>query len=137
MIHQRELLEIINGRNSTASTILPNLSKLNANIKIIASSKGLTGTIMAKKFKIPNTTTDENIILNDTEVDTIFITTRHNQHANQVLKGLERNKNIFVEKPLALNEQEPLNDITDAYQKSKSILMVGFNRRFSHHIFKK
>ncbi len=129
------IIGVIGAGNFTASTILPNLSKLNANIKIIASSKGLTGTIMAKKFKIPNTTTDENIILNDPEVDTIFITTRHNQHANQVLKGLESNKNIFVEKPLALNEQD-LNDITDAYQKSNSILMVGFNRRFSPHIQK-
>jgi polar amino acid transport system substrate-binding protein len=65
----------------------------------------------------------------------VLVSTRHNLHAECVIKCIENNKNVFVEKPLCLNEEE-LNKITELYNtkgitNENSILMVGFNRRFS------
>ena len=118
---------------ATGSTIVPSLKKLNANIKFIASSKGLSGTTLAKKHGIANSTTNYRDILADSEVDAVLITTRHGAHAAQVIEALEAGKHVFVEKPLALNFQE-LEAVDAAYQKANKTLTVGFNRRFSPFI---
>ena len=78
---------------------------------------------------------DYDLVLNDKEVDLVMITTRHNLHADMVIKALEKDKHVFIEKPLALNYEE-LQAIEDSYSKNSGTLMVGFNRRFSAHIQK-
>jgi predicted dehydrogenase len=110
--------------------ILPCLKNTTAQLKFISSSSGLSGTTLAKKYKIKNSTTDNNIIFYDSDVDLIIITTRHNSHAKLVIDSLHSGKNVFVEKPLALNEME-LNSIIEAYKISGKTLTVGFNRRFA------
>ena len=121
---------IIGAGNFTSAMILPCLKKTSANLKFIASSSGLSGTTLAKKYKISNSTTDNSIILEDKEVDLIMITTRHNSHSKLVVDSLQKGKNVFVEKPLALNIEE-LDQIIEAYNKSGKTLTVGFNRRFA------
>jgi len=127
---QKGVIGIIGAGNFTSSTILPNLSKLGANIKYIASSGGLSGTTQAKKHRIANSTSDYKEILQDEDVDLVFITTQHNMHAHMVLECIKANKSVFVEKPLALTLEE-LIKIEEAYGKSKSSVSVGFNRRFA------
>lgn len=129
------VIGIIGAGNFTKMTMLPALKKLNANFKIIASQGGVSGNSVAKKYNFSLSTTDYKEIFKDSEVDIVMITTRHNKHASMVIDALEANKNVFVEKPLALNENE-LNEIITAYNKSNSTLTVGFNRRFSPHILK-
>ena len=124
------VIGIIGAGNFTSAMIVPTLSKLGANIRYIASSKGLSGTLLAKKYGIGYSTTDFSEILNDSNTDSIIITTRHNQHAKQVLEGLSAEKHVFVEKPLAINIED-LNDIFDCKQKTEKTVTVGFNRRFS------
>ncbi len=127
---QKGVLGIIGAGNFTGSTIVPNLKKLKAPIKYIASSKGLSGTILAKKHGITHSTTNYRDILNDAEVDAVLITTRHGAHATQVIEALNAGKHVFVEKPLALTFDE-LDAVEAAYQKAHTTLTVGFNRRFS------
>ena len=127
---QKGLIGIIGAGNFTSAMILPSLKKCKANIKSIASSGGLSGTTMAKKYDIINSTTDYKTILEDDEIDLVFVTTRHNTHANMVCEVLEAKKHVFVEKPLALNYDE-LNKVVETYNKSNHKLMVGFNRRFA------
>lgn len=124
------VIGIIGAGNFTSAMIVPTLSKLGANIRYIASSKGLSGTLLAKKYGIGYSTTDFSEILNDSNTDSIIITTRHNQHAKQVLAGLSAEKHVFVEKPLAINIED-LNNILDCKQKTEKTVTVGFNRRFS------
>jgi predicted dehydrogenase len=121
---------IIGAGNFTSAMILPCLNNTTAQLKYISSSSGLTGTTLAKKYKIKNSTTDNNIILDDKDVDLVMITTRHNSHAKLVIDSLSAGKNVFVEKPLALNEDE-LNQIINVYKTSGKTLTVGFNRRFA------
>lgn len=124
------IVGIIGAGNFTSAMILPCLKKTPANLKFISSSSGLSGTTLAKKYKISNSTTDNSLILDDKDVDLVMITTRHNSHANLVIESLKSGKNVFVEKPLALNQDE-LDKIIEAYSLSGKTLTVGFNRRFA------
>ena len=69
-------------------------------------------------------------ILENIDINTVFIATPHNTHAAYTLQALKSNKNVFVEKPLAMDMAE-LEAIREQYESSSSSLMVGFNRRFS------
>jgi predicted dehydrogenase/threonine dehydrogenase-like Zn-dependent dehydrogenase len=127
---QKGVLGIIGAGNFTSAMILPSLKKCNAAVKYIASSGGLSGTTLAKKFSISNSTTDYTAILKDDSVDLVLVTTRHNLHAKMVAEVLEADKHVFVEKPLALNKDE-LNSILDVFQRHNKTVTVGFNRRFA------
>ncbi|RYE48828.1 MAG: dehydrogenase, partial [Sphingobacteriales bacterium] len=124
------VMGLIGAGNFTSAMILPSLKKAQANIKYIASSGGLTSTTLAKKFGITHSTTDYKSLLSDPVMDLVLITTRHNLHASMVIETLKANKHVFVEKPLALNNDE-LDEILAAYEVSKKTITVGFNRRFA------
>jgi len=115
--------------------ILPILQKRkDVNLVGVATARGITASSAAQKFGFAYSTTDYDKILDDELIDTIFIMTRHNLHAKFVLEALKRKKRVFVEKPLCLNSEE-LEQIKKLYNED-SVLMVGFNRRFSPFIKK-
>jgi len=122
---------IIGAGNFTKMTMLPNLKNSGAELRSIASAGGVSGTALAKKYKIAKSTTDYREILKDDEVELVLITTRHSQHAKMVIESLINDKHVFVEKPLALNQYD-LDQITKSYTGAKTVT-VGFNRRFSPH----
>jgi predicted dehydrogenase/threonine dehydrogenase-like Zn-dependent dehydrogenase len=129
---QKGAIGIIGSGNFTSSIILPSLKKAGANIKYIASAKGLSAKISAKKANIPYATSDYTEILNDSEVNAVLITTRHNLHAKMILDALDAGKHVYVEKPLCLSKIE-LSQIIGKYNEHGGKLSVnaGFNRRFS------
>lgn len=129
------VIGIVGSGNFTKMTMMPAFKDSGAHYKYIASNGGVTGTALAQKYGIANSTTDYKEILKDSEVDLVLITTRHNLHSSMVIETLKAGKNVFVEKPLALNNEE-LNQIIDAQKKSGKTITVGFNRRFSPHIQK-
>lgn len=134
----KAVIGIIGAGNFTKMTMLPALKGSGAGLKIISSLDGVESTTLAKKYGFASSTTDYKVILNDPEVDTVFITTRHNSHAQLVIESLQAGKHTFVEKPLALTQKE-LDSIIETFQivnrKSYIVnLTVGFNRRFSPHI---
>ena len=126
----KPVLGVIGAGNFTGSTILPRLKEVGAQIKCIASSKGLNGSIQAKKHSIEISTTDYNEILADSDINTVLITTQHGSHAMFVSKALENEMHVFVEKPLSTT-WEGLETIEKALEKSKGWVTVGFNRRFA------
>jgi len=119
-----------------SSVLIPAFTKKKVRLKSIVSNKGVTGLSVGRKFGFENTTTDPQSLLDDNEIDTIVVATRHDSHSQLVIDCLNSNKNIFVEKPLCINLEE-LSLIESALEKNNSnLLMVGFNRRFSPHIKK-
>lgn len=134
----RGVIGVIGAGNFTKMTMLPALKGSGAGLKYISSAGGVTGTALARKFGFAYSTTDYNQILHDPEVDTVFITTRHNSHSKFAIEALQAGKNVFVEKPLAINEEQ-LGKVTEAYDSIAAnstkipTLTVGFNRRFSPH----
>jgi predicted dehydrogenase len=128
-------MAIIGAGNFTQAMILPALKKAGAAMKYIVSSGGLSSTTLAKKYKIPNSTTDLPSVLEDNQVDGVLITTQHNLHAGMTIRSLKAGKQVFVEKPLALKPEE-LNEIISTVEETGNTVTVGFNRRFSPHAIK-
>lgn len=129
---------IIGAGNFTKLIVLPILKESDAKLIGISSSKGLSSSLAAKKFGFEYTTTDYTELLKDDKINTIFITTRHNNHSKLVIESLEAGKNVFVEKPLSINIEQ-LADVVKCCNKLAKEnrlpkLMVGFNRRFSPFI---
>lgn len=117
--------------------LLPNLPKNDPEVtcKGVMTTSGTTSKRVAERFGFEFCTSEETDLLGNSEINTVFIATRHDSHADYVLKALNAGKNVFVEKPLCLNEDE-LIQIEEIFasrvQRSASlILTVGFNRRFS------
>ncbi len=110
--------------------LLPNIPKNNQiTRKGILTNTGATSKRVAERFGFEYCTSDEKDILQNDDINTVFIATRHDSHAEYVLKSLQNNKNVFVEKPICLSPDE-LTQITNEYN-GKQHLLVGFNRRFS------
>jgi predicted dehydrogenase len=85
----------------------------------------------AKKFRFSYAASSVNDILDDPQLNTVAILTRHDSHAELIIKALKAGKNVFVEKPLAINNGQ-LAAVTKQLLKTESCLLtVGFNRRFS------
>lgn len=123
-------ISFIGAGSYAQGNLLPNIPK-NDNVSLVGvmTNSGTTSKRVAEKYKFEFCVTEEKDILND-KTNTIFIATRHDSHAEYVLKALRANKNIFVEKPICLNENE-LNDIISLQQEVQKPIMIGFNRRFS------
>lgn len=123
-------IAIIGAGNFAQGTILPSLKKSETAVKYIVSSGGISSTNLAKKYGVPYSSTDMEEVLTDEDINGVIITTRHNAHAFMSAKALRAGKQVFVEKPLALNEHE-LNEVIEAVKESGNSVTVGFNRRFS------
>ncbi|MDA0848647.1 MAG: bi-domain-containing oxidoreductase [Verrucomicrobia bacterium] len=130
-------VSFIGSGNYATSSLMPAFKKSGAKLINVASANGVSGMHAGRKFGFEKTTTDNDSIFQDTQTDAIIITTRHNSHADLVIKALDSGKHVYVEKPLCLKQKE-LIEIKAAYDKSKNkpIIMVGFNRRFSPQIQK-
>jgi predicted dehydrogenase/threonine dehydrogenase-like Zn-dependent dehydrogenase len=123
---------LIGAGSFATGTLLPAMQKVNGiELVGVCTATGVSAQHVAQKFGFHYATTDEKQILDDPEVNTVVIATRHHLHARQVIAALKAGKHVFCEKPLALNEEE-LREIVETYQKSPANrLMVGFNRRFA------
>ncbi len=129
-------VSIIGAGNFARMTLIPALKKVGKlQFRIICSAGGVSAVHSGEKFGFQVATSDEKEAFIDPETKAIFVLTRHDQHAPQVIKALRAGKHIFVEKPLCLTLEE-LKEIESVYsslitQDSSLILMIGFNRRFS------
>lgn len=123
---------LIGAGNFAQAVILPTIKKEQVVLHSVANLQGVNLITTSRKFGFQKIVSNAEEILSDKEVNTIIIATRHDSHAELVLKGLKSGKHVFVEKPLAINEEQ-LQAIKDAYISSQRHLMVGFNRRFSPH----
>jgi predicted dehydrogenase len=122
---------VLGAGNFARMILLPSLFRVpSVRAKTICSSGGVSAGHTGRKLGFEIATTDVDSVFADPEIDAVFVLTRHDQHARQVLGAIKANKHVFVEKPLCLTMDE-LNEIEQAYRKNSSLLMVGFNRRFT------
>jgi len=135
----KAIVGFIGSGNYATGVLIPAFSQAKAELKSVASSAGISSVHAGKKFGFSTVTTDSKEIIQDQDINTIVITTRHNNHAQFVCDALKSGKHVFVEKPLTLKREELKKVIAAHKAASKQgapLVMVGFNRRFSAHVQK-
>jgi predicted dehydrogenase/threonine dehydrogenase-like Zn-dependent dehydrogenase len=131
-------LAFIGAGSYAQGSLLPNVPHKDSDVvcKAVMTNSGTTSKRVAERFGFEYCTSDIKDILDNEDINTVFITTRHDSHAEYVLKSLRAMKNVFVEKPLCLKVDE-LTEIEQVYGEERTgeagQLMVGFNRRFAPH----
>jgi predicted dehydrogenase/threonine dehydrogenase-like Zn-dependent dehydrogenase len=119
------------GAGSFAQKFLIPFARQDGNLVSVVTSRGVTAKSVGEKFRFRAHSTDAHDVLADPAVNTVFIATRHDTHAAFAAAALEAGKNVFVEKPLAIHEDELAHVLEVAGRRSDCRLMVGYNRRFS------
>lgn len=122
---------VIGSGNFASRTLLPALSNTSAMLKSVVSAKGVSARQVAQRFNIVEAGTDSHVVIDDPDINTVFIVTRHNTHAKMVIEALKKGKHVFVEKPLALNREELAQIEQVLTEHPNQQLLVGFNRRFA------
>ncbi|MFW6155405.1 MAG: bi-domain-containing oxidoreductase [Planctomycetota bacterium] len=129
-------LGVIGAGNFAKSVLLPALAKTGGRIAYVADLNGAAAQHAASKFGAGTAVSDYRRILDDGDVDAVIIAVGHNLHSRFVCEALAAGKHAFVEKPLAMNDDQ-LAEVTAAADAAPDrMLMVGFNRRFSPHAAK-
>lgn len=125
---------IIGAGNFAKMTLVPAMKKAGFdNVVAVTSNGGLSARHLAERHDIAVVTSSVDDLLARDDLDTVFILSRHDSHAALTVKALNSGKHVFVEKPLALTNEE-LEQVLDALGSSERQLWGGFNRRHSECI---
>lgn len=136
----KAVIGFVGAGNYASRVLIPAFKEAGANLHTITTSGGINSVVHGDKNNFHKASTDTDAMLEDSEINTVAIVTQHGSHAHFVTKALEQGKNVFVEKPLAINHEQ-LANVKQAYNEQLSEnknarLMVGFNRRFAPQIQK-
>lgn len=137
---QRPVMGFIGAGNYASRMLIPAFKAAGAQFHTIATAGGINGVIHGQKAGFAEATTDTGAMLANPAINTVAIVTRHDSHARFVVQALQAGKNVFVEKPLAI-DFVGLDEVEAAYAAAHADgggpqLMVGFNRRFSPQVQK-
>jgi predicted dehydrogenase/threonine dehydrogenase-like Zn-dependent dehydrogenase len=122
----------IGAGNYASSMLLPHLQRAaDVSLAHVATTRSLSAFNAQRKFGFAAVSTDADAIVSDESLDAVFVVTRHSSHADLVCRGLRAGKAVFVEKPLALTDDQLDRVIETVRETGNDRLMVGFNRRFA------
>jgi polar amino acid transport system substrate-binding protein len=124
------VLGVIGAGGYVPAMLLPHFKAEGVEFSSIATASGISAHDVGKRFGFAYAVSSAEEVLEDARVNLVVIGTRHDMHAELARKALERDKHVFVEKPLALDDRE-LQSVIESAGSSAGKLMVGFNRRFS------
>ncbi|SFJ88184.1 inositol 2-dehydrogenase [Thermoflavimicrobium dichotomicum] len=89
----------------------------------------------ADKLGIPRVTGDYREILEDDEIDAVFVCSSTDTHVSIIMEAARAGKHIFCEKPISF-EMEQTKKALKSVKQAGVQLQVGFNRRFDHNFRK-
>jgi predicted dehydrogenase/threonine dehydrogenase-like Zn-dependent dehydrogenase len=112
--------------------LLPQLKAAGAEFRAVATASGVTARDAAERYDFAALASGADAVIEDPHVNLVVVATRHDSHADLARRALDAHKHVFVEKPLALDDEE-LDRVLEAASRSRGTLTVGFNRRFSPH----
>lgn len=117
--------------NFARAVLLPRFQKAaDVSLAGVSTATGMNARAVGERFGFGYATTDTPALLADPAVHAVVVATRHASHARLAAQALRAGKAVFVEKPLALDE-EGLAEVRAAQEETGGVLAVGFNRRFS------
>jgi predicted dehydrogenase/threonine dehydrogenase-like Zn-dependent dehydrogenase len=130
-------LGVLGAGNIASAVMLPSLRSLSSiELVSIASASGVSARHAADKHRFQVAASSAEAVIDDPNVNTVAILTRHNLHAAQAVAALAAGKHVFCEKPLALNAEELHGVFQQLEHDDAPLLTVGFNRRFAPHAVK-
>ena len=100
----------------------------NSEVKMVMRRDALKAADYAQRHGIAHWTTDLDEILNDKEINAIYIATPPDSHAELTIKAAQAGKAVYVEKPMATSYAECLKMI-DICEKYNVPLFVAYYRR--------
>ncbi|HEX3878455.1 MAG TPA: bi-domain-containing oxidoreductase, partial [Bryobacteraceae bacterium] len=104
---------------------LPNLKRIpGLRLSTIYSASGVRAKSYANRFGAANAVSDYDELVRDPATDIVVITSKNQEHAQQAIAALRGGKHVFVEKPMALTEEE-CREIHQAVVESGKQLTVG------------
>ncbi|MEW2512495.1 bi-domain-containing oxidoreductase [Streptomyces sp. NPDC046870] len=125
-------LAFVGAGNYATSMLLPHLARRDGvELSTVVTTTALSAANAQRKFGFAQATTDLDAVLGDESVDAVFVVTRHSSHADLTRRALLAGKAVFVEKPLALTEEELAGVLAAVQESGNDRLQVGFNRRFA------
>jgi predicted dehydrogenase len=125
-------LAFVGAGNYATSMLLPHLAQRDGvELATVVTTTALSAANAQRKFGFAEATTDLDAVLGDSSIDAVFVVTRHSSHAELTRKALLAGKTVFVEKPLALTEDELAGVLAAVEESGNDRLQVGFNRRFA------
>jgi predicted dehydrogenase/threonine dehydrogenase-like Zn-dependent dehydrogenase len=123
-------LGVIGAGGYVPAMLLPHFKTAGVEFRSINTASGVSAHDVGKRFGFNYAVSGADEVLEDSEVNLVVIGTPNGLHAPLASGALIKNKNVFVEKPLALTDEQ-LDSVLNAAANSNAQLMVGFNRRFS------
>ncbi|MEV5807536.1 bi-domain-containing oxidoreductase [Streptomyces parvulus] len=125
-------LAFVGAGNYASSMLLPHLTgRDGVELSTVVTTTALSAANAKRKFGFTEATTELDAVLDDPSVDAVFVVTRHSSHAELTRRALLAGKAVFVEKPLALTEDELAGVLAAVEESGNDRLQVGFNRRFA------
>ncbi|GGS62015.1 bi-domain-containing oxidoreductase [Streptomyces cinerochromogenes] len=125
-------LAFVGAGNYATSMLLPHLAQRDGvELSAVVTTTALSAANAQRKFGFAEATTDLDAVLGDKSIDAVFVVTRHSSHAELTRRALLAGKTVFVEKPLALTEEELAGVLAAVEESGNDRLQVGFNRRFA------
>ncbi|MCR2792750.1 Gfo/Idh/MocA family oxidoreductase [Microbacterium sp. zg.Y625] len=93
------------GTGAVSRSVVPDMQEL-ADVVLVHSRDRGNAERFASEFGIPRSTADYEVVLQDTEVDAVYIATPFALHFEMTKRALQAGKHVLVEKPMALNTAE-------------------------------
>jgi predicted dehydrogenase len=122
---------LIGASNIAKWAHLPSIRKIQgAYLRAIVSNSGARGKGYAERFGAQYCCAQLDEVLADPKVNAVIITSRNQHHAAEAVAALNAGKHVFVEKPMALTEDE-CRQVERAAKDAGTVLWVGFNRRYA------
>ncbi len=117
--------------NYAKGMLLPAFRKASGiRLTTVVTSTGISAGHASEKFGFQTIATEPSAAFDDAATDIVVIATRHDTHAALTTEALQAGKNVFCEKPLAV-DAVGLEAVMSAAEGSSGVLTVGFNRRFA------
>jgi predicted dehydrogenase len=98
-------------------------------VAIASGNKNVVGVI-AEQFNIPVVYDSYDKLLNDPQIDAVYIPLPNHLHVEWALKSLQAGKHVLCEKPIGLSLAEAKQLLQAAHQKPQLKIMEAFMYRF-------
>ena len=88
----------------------------------------------AKRHKVKKWYTDANDLINDKEINAIYIATPPYKHKEYTIKSLKAGKTVYVEKPMALNYKEAIEMYNMSIETGVPLFVAYYRRWFPYFL---